>query len=839
MLSIVDELTERLDRQGSVILTAPPGTGKTTLVPPALAEAQHRTNGSTGRVILVVPRRIAARAAAARMAANNGERAGQRFGYSVRGDRRVSAGTQVEAVTPGLLLRRLQGDPELSGISTVILDEFHERSVDQDLLLALLLDTWDALRTDLRLLIMSATLDVDPLASLVSHPGGVAAPVISVESPLHPVETLWRPGNLHEPLGERVADIVTEALGSTSGDVLVFLPGRSEIGAARRVLAKRIGEGVRLLALHGSIPPAEQDEILSGHGAGARRVILATSIAETSLTVPGVRTVVDAGLRRTVRVDPAKGLPSLDTGVVSLSTAQQRRGRAAREAPGTCFRMWAARDEETRRAHDPPEILSADLAALALSVKAWGADSPDELRWLDPPPDPSLGRALELLAELGALGSDGRLTAHGRTLSRIGFHPRVASMAALARTNGSTEFGADVLAVLENPDTTGSDLLDAVLRKSRRSGGFVRSQRQWAEVIRGLPTGSGDERAQGLAARGTHDDPAVAVADLVLAGYPDRLARRREGRPGVFLLRSGGEIEVKRGETALADSEWIAAIDLDARSGGTGPGRLHLGCAIPPELVGALVDSTDPDDLSLRTVCDWEPTTGRVRTLRTRMLGAIELDTDTRRAVDSEDLLPLVVERVAADGPAVFPSWGELATTRARVAFVRSAGTRAGTEQLPDLGEDHLRATAAHWVPALLGARAEFRKFAPTADQLRAVLTAQMDHQQRRALDDFAPRSWVGPTGREFRLSYGTVDGDPSTVVLSARLQHLLGVDEHPTIGPHHTPVLVELLSPAGRPLQRTTDLPGFWRGTYSQVRAEMRGRYRKHDWPERPWERG
>ena len=221
------------------------------------------------------------------------------------------------------------------------------------------------------------------------------------------------------------------------------------------------------------------------------------------------------------------------------------------------------------------------------------------------------------------------------------------------------------------------------------------------------------------------------------------------------------------------------------------------------------------------------------------MLGAIELDTDTRRAVDSEDLLPLVVERVAADGPAVFPSWGELATTRARVAFVRSAGTRAGTEQLPDLGEDHLRATAAHWVPALLGARAEFRKFAPTADQLRAVLTAQMDHQQRRALDDFAPRSWVGPTGREFRLSYGTVDGDPSTVVLSARLQHLLGVDEHPTIGPHHTPVLVELLSPAGRPLQRTTDLPGFWRGTYSQVRAEMRGRYRKHDWPERPWERG
>ncbi|MEZ5267090.1 MAG: ATP-dependent helicase C-terminal domain-containing protein [Microthrixaceae bacterium] len=393
-------------------------------------------------------------------------------------------------------------------------------------------------------------------------------------------------------------------------------------------------------------------------------------------------------------------------------------------------------------------------------------------------------------------------------------------MAALARTNGSTEFGADVLAVLENPDTTGSDLLDAVLRKSRRSGGFVRSQRQWAEVIRGLPTGSGDERAQGLAARGTHDDPAVAVADLVLAGYPDRLARRREGRPGVFLLRSGGEIEVKRGETALADSEWIAAIDLDARSGGTGPGRLHLGCAIPPELVGALVDSTDPDDLSLRTVCDWEPTTGRVRTLRTRMLGAIELDTDTRRAVDSEDLLPLVVERVAADGPAVFPSWGSWPP--------RGHGWRSCAQPVPGREPNSCRISARITCgpPLRTGCRpcwerAEFRKFAPTADQLRAVLTAQMDHQQRRALDDFAPRSWVGPTGREFRLSYGTVDGDPSTVVLSARLQHLLGVDEHPTIGPHHTPVLVELLSPAGRPLQRTTDLPGFWRGTYSQVRRD------------------
>ncbi|MEZ5237877.1 MAG: helicase-related protein, partial [Microthrixaceae bacterium] len=400
------------------MFVAPPGTGKTTGMPPALAGRPH---GPDRRMVVVVPRRMAARAAA-RMAAMSGETVGQTFGYSVRDDRRVGRRTVVEMVTPGLLLRRVQSDPALEGISTVLLDEFHERSLDQDLLLALLVELRGAIRQDLGLVVMSATLDVAPVRSLLGAltDDGGEVPLIEVSSPVHPIDTHWRPGSAHDRISDRVRDVVLEAMGDQEGDVLAFLPGRGEISATARGLRDRLGRtgsgrGARgaaaeVIELHGTSPAAVQEMVLEPRAAGPRRIVLATAVAETSITVPGVRVVVDSGLSRFQSFDPGTGLPALRTGSVSLSTAEQRRGRAGREAPGHCYRLWARRDEELMRAHDPPEITRADLAGLLLATSVWGASSPSELKWLDPPPKAAVDAARVLLAELGALDDDGRPT---------------------------------------------------------------------------------------------------------------------------------------------------------------------------------------------------------------------------------------------------------------------------------------------------------------------------------------------------------------------------------------------------------------------------------------------
>lgn len=832
MTAVLGDVVDAVAEHGAVVLTAPPGTGKTTLVPPALARAQ---GPPAGRVLLVVPRRIAARAAASRMAALHEETLGETFGYSVRGDRRTGPRTRVEAVTPGLLLRRLQADPELAGVSTVVLDEFHERSVDQDMLLAFLVDVRSALRPDLGLLVMSATLDAQRLSATL---GG--APVLAVESPLHEVVTTWHPGNVHEPLADRVGEVVLEALGSHPGDVLVFLPGRGEIRAVDRVLGRHLGSDTRVMPLHGTLSASEQDEVLAGAADGQRRVVLATSIAETSLTVPGVRIVVDTGLRRSVRVDPATGLPSLDTTWTSLATAEQRRGRAAREAPGRCLRMWARRDEETRRHHDPPEVLEGELSGLLLSVRAWGARDPGELGWLDPPPAAALENGRNLLRRLGALDDADDLTALGRRLAAVGFHPRVAAIAVRAAGNNASpgdagDLGARLLAVLETSESTGGDLATAVERATH-GGPTARAVRQWKREISRLQVPPEELGAmRGGAPRG--DD--LELAELVLAGYPDRIARRREGRPGVYLLSHGGEVEVPAGSAHLVDSEWLVAMDLDTRRSRGGPGRLHLGCAVPEPLVEHLVAS---GRWSVReeSTCEWDPADGSVRTRRTRSLGAIELDSSTIRSATRDDLCEAVVEQVSTRGPSILAAWEATDGLRSRLAFVRTTAPPVDESPWPDLDEEAVRRTARDWVPLLVGTAGRHERFDPRPGDLERVLLAQMTWHRRAELDRLAPLRW-SPSGtdRDFRLSYGVVDGDPTSVLLSARLAHLLGVDEHPTVGPGRIPVVVELLSPAGRPLQRTRDLPGFWRGSYAQVRSEMRGRYPKHPWPERPWEAG
>jgi ATP-dependent helicase HrpB len=743
----------------------------------------------------------------------------------------------VEAVTPGLLLRRIQADPELPGTTTVILDEFHERSLDQDLLLALLVDTRHGLRDDLRLIVMSATLDVEAVAGLL----GPGTPVVVVESPLHPVTTHWRPGSAHEPIGRRVADVVVEAINSTNGDVLVFLPGRGEISATARLLTGRLSTAVKVLELHGSLSATQQDEVLSPRLSDTRRVILSSAIAETSLTVPGVRTVVDSGLRRYRAVSPTTGIPSLRTGAISMSGADQRRGRAAREAPGTCFRLWSRTDEELRRKHDPAEILVADLSPLLLATTAWGASSPEELCWLDPPPADALERAGSLLGELGAIDRSGQMTRLGRSVASFGFHPRVAAMALKAATIGAAEVAAEVLAVLDQARPTRVDLAEEVRRIRSGSSSAVpaREIRRWRHRIERV-AGRGDPGGSA-----TTDDPDElddVITSVVLAGYADRLARRRDDRTSVYLLRHGGEVELPRGEQHLADAPWLVVIDLDARSDSGGAGRIHLAAAVDGAHLDDLISrAEDAGEIAVVVTHTWNPTNGTTATSTTRRLGAIALETTRRRSVPAEALAREVTRRIGEDGPSVLSNWDRSSTLRSRLAFLYTRDPHGGW---PDLSDTHLAETAQNWVPTLLavttsarsGHYNEVRGFDPDPMDIEEALLAELPFALRQQLDRRVPEHWKHPDGRRLKLQYGAIDNDPGSVLLCVRLQDLLGVDDHPELD-RGIPVTVELRSPAGRALQRTDDLPGFWRGSYAQVRSEMRGRYPKHSWPEHPWQ--
>lgn len=826
----MDDLARALGEEGTAVLVAPPGTGKTTGVPPLLAEQPW----ADGRIMVVVPRRMAARAAAARMAATHGEEVGGRFGYSVRHDRRVGPRTRVEVVTTGLALRRIQADPSLDGVSAVLLDEFHERSVEVDLLLALLADSRTSLREDLRLVVMSATIDPEPVAALLGGPGGRPAPVVGVEARLHPIRTMHRPGSAHARLSDKVAEVVAEALGSTTGDILVFLPGRGEIRETRRRLGDRVAAAVEVVELHGSLPPGRTDELLTPRSGGGRRVILSTAVAETSVTVPGVRTVIDPGRRRTQEVDRRSGLPALVTRAVSTAGADQRRGRAGREAPGLCYRMWSPTEDELRRPADPPEITVADLSPLLLQCLAWGASSPEELRWLDTPPADALDRARFLLDDLGALDARSRLTALGRRIANFGFHPRLGAIAAAATDPHGPGPGlaADVIAVLDAAGTGTSEVAEGVrsLRSGTAEPPLRRAHRQWRRRL-----GSGVDSPPS-------NDLERDVSRLLLAGYADRLGRRRPGRPGIYHLRHGGEVETARGASDLGEWEWVLAVDLDARTGSGRPGVLHLGAGVAAADVERLVEREEANGhlTETRTV-EWDPADGTVATTSVRRLGAVEVSTSRSREAQRDELVDALEAVVSARGPSVFANWDETAGLRARIAFLAATGMARGRPDAgtwPDLSEDALSAATGDWVPTLVASSTGKGTLRPTGEQLRTALAASLDWNDRKVLDAEAPTHWTPPSGSPITLRYGAVDGDPTSVLLAARLQRLIGVAEHPVIGRRRMPLTVELQSPAGRPVQRTQDLPGFWHGSYAAVRGEMRGRYPKHEWPERPWER-
>ncbi|PQO23636.1 ATP-dependent helicase HrpB [Rhodobacteraceae bacterium WD3A24] len=799
--SVLPELLAALRRAGRAVLQAPPGAGKTTRVPLALL-----TDGLvSGRIVMLEPRRLAARAAAERMAETLGEAVGRTVGYRVRGETKVSAATRVEVVTEGILTRMIQSDPELSGVGAVIFDEFHERSLNADLGLALTWELRGALRDDLAVLVMSATLDAAPVARLMDD-----APVITAEGRAHPVETRW----LDRPLGRAArfeaaaADLVARAVEETAGGVLVFLPGAAEIRRVRSALEGRLPAGCALRPLYGALPHSAQRAAIAPD-AGARKIVLATAIAETSLTIEDIRLVVDCGRARRARFDPGSGMSRLVTERVTRAEADQRRGRAGRVAPGVCYRMWARAEEGALPAHPPAEIEAADLAPLALELAAWGAE-PGDLAFLTPPPPGALAEARSLLAGLGALDAAGRITAHGRALVALPAHPRIGHMLLEAGAQA-----APLAALMEERDPLrGGAPCDLALRLAA-----VRDPRRFAEDHPWQPDRAVVERVRAesrrLAALAPGGGAELSPGAMAALAYPDRVGLRRKGEAPRWVLSGGRGAEMAPGDP-LAGSRLIVASDLD---GAGREARIRQAAALSEAELRALF----ADGIGWVDVCEWSRRDRRVRARQQERFGALVLDDRIWR-----DVPPEAVARAALDGVrelgleqcGMTPAARRL---QARVALLRGQGA-----DLPDLSGAALTATAEDWLlPYLTGCRmAEDLRALDLHDALRGLL----GWEQIQMLDRLAPAHFVTPLGRKVPIDYS---GEAPAIAV--RLQEMFGVTRHPTVGPQALPLQITLLSPAGRPVQVTQDLPGFWAESYADVRKDMRGRYPKHPWPDDP----
>jgi ATP-dependent helicase HrpB len=836
VVACLDELRTALADRGLGVLQAPPGAGKTTVVPPALldepwlADTPGTSGGTGGRIVMLEPRRLAARAAARRMAALRRERVGETIGYRTRDDRQVGPGTRIEVVTEGILTRRLQRDPGLEGVGLVVFDEFHERSLQADLGLALTLDARRHLRPDLRLLVMSATLDGDRLASLLGG-DGPPAPVITSESRSHPVEVRWAPRRPREHIEPATVAAVRQVLRSEpEGDVLVFLPGAGEIVRTGEQLAAALpGDApVDVHQLYGALPAGDQDAALVAGLPGRRKVVLATDIAETSLTVEGTSIVVDGGLARRPAFDATTGLTRLETVPASRASADQRAGRAGRQGPGVAVRLWSKVEHAARRRFSEPEIRQADLAGLALELAVWGTEAVD-LPFLDPPPARALDEARRLLVELGALapldadeGAGAPVpTDAGREMVALPLHPRLARMVLVARRGAHGWLGCLLAALLEDrdvlrgrPDELPADvgvrlalLDDPGRRHPQADGRALRRARDRARDLArrlGVTPGAIDAEAAGL---------------LLAAAYPDRIAQARGGR-GRYVLRAGTEGWLDAADP-LAHERLLAVAEVDGRRSN---GRIRLAAPLGAEQL----DEVAGDQVVEHARLDWDRDRDDLVARVERRLGRLRLGTVERRPAPGLPATTALVDRVRRTGMATLP-WTEAARAlQARVAFLRE--TLGGP--WPDLSDAALRRSLDRWLaPLLAGAtgRADLERV-----DLARVLRGMVPPEVAADLDRLAPRELALPSGRRVRLRYGQGEpGDPP--VLAVRVQQVFGLAETPTVAGGRVPVTLHLLSPADRPVQVTSDLAGFWTGSWREVRREMAGRYPKHDWPEHP----
>ena len=805
-------LVGALRAQGVAVVQAPPGTGKTTLVPPAVAGVVQ------GRVVVTQPSRIAARAAARRLAHLLGEPVGGTVGYAVRGERRSSRRTRVEVVTTGLLLRRIQHDPELAGVGAVVLDEVHERHLDADLTLALLVDVRANLREDLALVAMSATIEAGRTATLLGGDGG-GAPVVRVPGALHPVETVWCPlpagvrrtddRGITPAFHDHVAATVRRALHAHEGDVLVFVPGVAEVEATVRRLA---GVDADVHALHGRLSGAEQDRALSE--GPRRRVIVSTAVAESSLTVPGVRVVVDAGFSREPRTDHRRGLASLVTVSVSRAAAEQRAGRAGRLGPGTVLRCWSEAEHAHLAPHPAPEIATADLTAFALEVACWGSDDVRDLALLDQPPAHALSAATEVLVALGAMTEDGRVTPRGRMISGVPVDPRLAR----ALVDGAGPVGAkraaEVVAMLsEDVRAPGGDLVAALrsLRADRRAGSWRSQVTRLQEVV---AEQGGRTPAPGRA-RALTDD--VAVGLVVALAHPDRIARKRSGTSAYLMASGTGAALDPRDPGPLAGLEWLAVGDAQRRAGQR-EAQIRAAAPLTEDLALEAAGSlwTEADEVT------WGG--GRVLARRRTLLGAIELSSVPLGDPPAQAVTDAIRGAIASEGIALL-AWSDAATAlRARLDFLH----RTLGDPWPDVSDAALTEDLDSWLgPQLSRVRSDrdLRRIDVTA-----ALRAMVPWPQAGRLDELAPERVEVPSGSSVRIDYS-----PDQPVLAVRLQEVFGWTAVPVLADGRVPLLLHLLSPARRPAAVTADLASFWDNGYPGVRADLRGRYPKHAWPEDP----
>jgi ATP-dependent helicase HrpB len=787
-------LRAALARDGRAVLAAPPGSGKTTLVPLALLDEPWLAGK---KIVVLEPRRLAARAAARRMAQLLGEGVGERVGYQVRFDRKIGARTRIEVITEGLLTRRLQSDAELPGVGLVIFDEFHERSLEVDLALALTLDARANLNPDLRVLVMSATLDTAAASRLL---GG--APVIESGGRLYPVDVRYRPVKADERIGDALGRAMAGVLAETEGDVLAFLPGAREIRDAQRLVENIRGlSPISVHPLYGDLSSADQDAALLPARDGRRKVILATNIAQTSLTVEGVTTVVDSGWVRAARFDLGAGANRLDTLRVSRASADQRSGRAGRLGPGTAYRLWSEEQHGRLPAHDTPEVLAADLTRFALELAAWGVGDPARLTLPDAPPASAWSYAVELLRELGAVDAAGRITAHGKEIVRLPTAPRLAHMLLRAQQAGVAQTAAWLAAMLEE---RGADTTDAAaaLRRARDNPRVRDAVRQLLRLLDVESDAPPDESELGRA---------IAWA------FPERIARRRAGSTTSYLCEDGGEARLPERD-ALGTQEWLAVAHWDPAP----PRKVRL--AAP--LAFADVERDHHERIRTEIVTHWDAQAEAVVAEEQTRLGAIVLSRRDRRSESGEAVRAAMLEGIRQLGLDALPWTDEARQWQARVLSLRAWRP---TEDWPDVSDDALRATVDAWLGPYLDGVARRAHLAKL--DLLEILEARFDYATRQKVAKLAPTHVEVPTGSRIRLQYQP----PHAPALEVKLQEMFGCRDTPAVNEGRTKCVLHLLSPGQKPVAVTQDLAGFWARGYFDVKKDMKGRYPRHPWPDDP----
>jgi len=809
--AVLDELARTLAGHNAAVLVAPPGAGKTTRVPLALLDAPWVNDR---KIIVLEPRRIAARASAERMAQTLGERVGETVGYRVRFGSKVSRATRIEVVTEGIFSRQILDDPELSGVAAVLFDEFHERSLDADLGLALARDAQTGLREDLRILVMSATLDGARVAKLLGD-----APVIASEGRAFPVETRYLGKKVDAPLERQMADAIAMALRADPGSVLAFLPGAAEIRRTQNFLGERVHDAsIEIVPLFGALDAAVQDRAIAPAPKGQRKVVLATSIAETSLTIEGVRIVVDSGVARVPRYEPDIGLTRLETVRASRAAVDQRRGRAGRTEPGVCYRLWDEPQTASLAAYTQPEILSADLSSLVLDVAQWGVSDPTTLAFLDSPPAPALKEARSLLRELGAIDADGRITAEGKSLRALALPPRLARMIVDSHRLGAGEEAAEIAAVLTERGLGGDSVdLDARLDQFRRDrtqrASSARSLAQrWASQVGSSENAAGRTSAATATPQGG-GEPTTGV--MLAFAFPDRVARNRGN--GSFVLANGRGAAVDR-TSALARAPYIAVAEL---TGTAANGRILLAAPITQ----ADIELRFADQIEIADEISFDRSAMALRARRKRTLHAINLSEAPMALQPSMETARVLADGLIASGLDRLPWSKPLKQWRDRVMFLRAAEG----ESWPDLSDDALAAQREAWLVPALYDKTSLKEF--SSGDLSDALMTLLPWELCARLEREAPTHFEAPTGTMLAIDYEAEQGP----TIAVRLQELFGLNTHPSIAKGAVPLVLELLSPAHRPVQVTRDLPGFWRGSYAAVRSDLRGRYPRHPWPEDP----